>query len=48
MKTKDKAKFIAITILKFIGVLGSLYFFICSLDIMSLSFRLVGGIVKKT
>ena len=40
-----KTKAIAIPILKVCGLLGALYFFICSLEIMSTSFRLVGGIL---
>ena len=39
----NQAKLILVILLKIVGVLGSLYFFICSLDIMSQSFRLVGG-----
>jgi sodium-dependent phosphate cotransporter len=39
----EKIKVITIPILKAIGLLTALYFFICSLEIMSISFRLVGG-----
>ena len=43
MSKLNKAKTILLIILKIVGVLASLFFFICSLDIMSQSFRLVGG-----
>ena len=32
-----------LTFLKLIGIFGSLYFFILSLDLMTSSFRLLGG-----
>lgn len=39
----DKAKKIGIFVLKFIGLLVFLYFFIVSLDLMSNGFRVFGG-----
>lgn len=39
----DKAKSIGIFVLKFIGLLVFLYFFIVSLDLMSNGFRVLGG-----
>ena len=45
MNTNKKMVFMLIGVVKAIGLLASLYFFICSLDIMSLSFRLVGGMI---
>ena len=48
MTDKQKALFVAKAVLKVIGLLGCLYFFICSLEIMSISFRLIGGVILKT
>ncbi|XP_060560042.1 sodium-dependent phosphate transport protein 2B-like [Ruditapes philippinarum] len=38
-----KVKRVAVGVGKTILLLGCLYFFICSLDLMSKSFRLIGG-----
>lgn len=43
LKKKARMKIIFILIMKFIGLLSLLYIFVCSLDVMSSSFRLVGG-----
>jgi hypothetical protein len=43
MNGSQKTGYVIKTILKPIGLLGCLYFFICSLELMSISFRLVGG-----
>ena len=41
--TGDRIKEVVINILRFIGLLACLYFFIISLDLMSSGFRLVAG-----
>jgi len=38
---KDTSKLIAFGILRFVGLLGCLYFFVVSLDLMSSGFRLL-------
>lgn len=43
MNKREKQKFVLFSIAKPIGVLGCLYFFICSLDIMSTAFKLIAG-----
>ena len=43
MSNKGRVKTIVILVLKFLGLLSLLYIFVCSLDVMSSSFRLVGG-----
>ena len=43
MTDKQKVWFIAKIVLRIVGLLSCLYFFICSLELMSISFRLVGG-----
>ncbi len=43
MNRKQRIIFVIILILKIIGILGLLYIFVCSLDVMSSAFRLVGG-----
>jgi len=40
---KDTSKLIAFGILRFVGLLGCLYFFVVSLDLMSSGFRLLAG-----
>lgn len=40
---KQRIKSIIILIIKIICLLGLLYIFVCSLDLMSSAFRLVGG-----
>ena len=41
--TQEKTKSVFLGILKFIGLLACLYFFICSLDLLSSGFKLLGG-----
>ncbi|CAG7816317.1 unnamed protein product [Allacma fusca] len=43
MTTKEKALSVALGFFKVIALLTLLYFFVCSLDLLSLGFRLVGG-----
>lgn len=43
LDTKGKIVRILINIAKFISLIGLLYFFVCSLDILSSAFQLVGG-----
>uniref|UniRef100_A0A8D0B3P8 Sodium-dependent phosphate transport protein 2B n=1 Tax=Salvator merianae TaxID=96440 RepID=A0A8D0B3P8_SALMN len=43
MDQKGKIQFILTGIGKFIALLGLLYFFVCSLDVLSSAFQLVGG-----
>ncbi|CAF0731055.1 unnamed protein product [Adineta steineri] len=43
MNTSARIKHVVVLITKFIGLLLLLYTFVCSLDIMSSAFRLVGG-----
>ena len=43
MNQTERIKHVVILIAKFIGLLSLLYIFVCSLDIMSSAFRLVGG-----
>lgn len=43
MSTKQKTLFILSAILRPIGILICLYFFVCSLDFMSTSFKLIAG-----
>ncbi|CAF3684357.1 unnamed protein product, partial [Rotaria sordida] len=43
MNRKDRIKSITILILRLIGLLALLYLFVCSLDLMSSGFRLIGG-----
>lgn len=43
LDTKKKVLRVLVSILKFILLLGLLYMFICSLDILSSAFQLVGG-----
>ncbi|CAF3332397.1 unnamed protein product [Rotaria sp. Silwood2] len=43
MNQKDRIKFIILLILRLIGLLALLYLFVCSLDLMSSAFRLIGG-----
>ena len=43
MDTKARVKHVAVLIGKLIGLLSLLYIFVCSLDVMSSAFRLVGG-----
>ncbi len=43
MKTKPRIQFVVLLIIRLIGLLGLLYLFVCSLDLMSSAFRLVGG-----
>ncbi|CAF4437062.1 unnamed protein product [Rotaria sp. Silwood2] len=43
MNQKDRIKFITLLILRLIGLLALLYLFVCSLDLMSSAFRLIGG-----
>ena len=43
METSERVKKVCINTLKFIGVVSCLYLFICSLDILSSSFRLISG-----
>lgn len=43
MTSSEKAKRVAVNIVKFVILLGLLYLFICSLDFLSQAFRLVGG-----
>lgn len=43
LSTKAKVIRVLTAIGKFIALLGLLYFFVCSLDLLSLGFRLVGG-----
>ncbi|CAF3655824.1 unnamed protein product [Rotaria sp. Silwood1] len=43
MNRNDQIKFIIILILRIIGLLALLYLFVCSLDLMSSAFRLIGG-----
>ncbi|CAF3745058.1 unnamed protein product [Rotaria sordida] len=43
MNRKDRIKFILMLILRLIGLLALLYLFVCSLDLMSSGFRLIGG-----
>ena len=43
MSTSDRVKRVLINVGKFVGVLACLYFFICSLDMLSSSFRLLSG-----
>jgi hypothetical protein len=42
-----KTKRVAVAVGKTILLLGCLYFFICSLDLLSKSFKLIGGITLK-
>ncbi|CAF1333230.1 unnamed protein product [Rotaria sordida] len=42
MNRKDRIKFIIMLILRLIGLLALLYLFVCSLDLMSSGFRLIG------
>ena len=42
-RQRSKAKTILLAIGKFVLILASLYFFICSLSFLSDSFRLLGG-----
>jgi sodium-dependent phosphate cotransporter len=43
MNRNTRIKYIIILIIKLICLLGLLYLFVCSLDVMSSAFRLVGG-----
>ncbi|CAF4117515.1 unnamed protein product [Rotaria sp. Silwood1] len=43
MTRNDRITFIMILILRMIGLLALLYLFVCSLDLMSSAFRLIGG-----
>lgn len=43
LSTKRKVCRVLIGLGKFVGLLALLYFFVCSLDLLSLGFRLVGG-----
>lgn len=43
LETTGKLKRITIGIVKGILLIGLLYFFVCSLDVLALGFRLVGG-----
>ena len=43
MDTKARVKHVAVLVGKLIGLLTLLYVFVCSLDVMSSAFRLVGG-----
>ena len=43
MTLKEKTKRIFINVAKAIGSLACLYFFVCSLDLLSSAFRLLGG-----
>ncbi|XP_062864630.1 solute carrier family 34 member 2a [Trichomycterus rosablanca] len=43
LDTKGKVKRVCIAIMKFVLLLGLLYTFVCSLDILSSAFQLVGG-----
>ena len=43
MNLTQRIKHVGLLIAKFIGLLCLLYIFVCSLDIMSSAFRLVGG-----
>ncbi|CAF1492936.1 unnamed protein product [Adineta ricciae] len=43
MNRNQQIKFVIILIAKLLGLLSLLYFFVCSLDLMSSAFRLIGG-----
>ena len=43
MTQNERIKYILLVFGKIIGLLTLLYVFVCSLDIMSSAFRLVGG-----
>jgi len=43
LSQQEKTKRILMGIAKAIGLLALLYFFVCSLDLLSLGFRIVGG-----
>ncbi|CAF5169575.1 unnamed protein product, partial [Rotaria sp. Silwood1] len=43
MSRNDRIKSILTLILRIIGLLALLYLFVCSLDLMSSAFRLIGG-----
>lgn len=43
MNQSQRVKHVFLLIAKFVGLLTLLYIFVCSLDIMSSAFRLVGG-----
>ena len=43
MTTKAKILRVMINIAKILGVIGFLYLFICSLDLLSSAFKLIGG-----
>ena len=43
MNQIERIKHVGLLIGKFLGLLSLLYIFVCSLDIMSSAFRLVGG-----
>uniref|UniRef100_A0A3Q2QI38 Solute carrier family 34 member 2a n=1 Tax=Fundulus heteroclitus TaxID=8078 RepID=A0A3Q2QI38_FUNHE len=43
LDTKGKVQRVVVSVLKFVILLGLLYMFICSLDILSSAFQLVGG-----
>lgn len=43
LDTKGKVLRVLVSVIKFILLLGLLYMFICSLDILSSAFQLVGG-----
>jgi sodium-dependent phosphate cotransporter len=46
MNQTERIKHVLLLIGKFLGLLSLLYIFVCSLDIMSSAFRLVGGKYK--
>ncbi|CAF1395105.1 unnamed protein product [Adineta steineri] len=48
MDRNSRIKFIIFLVMKLICLLGLLYLFICSLDLMSSAFRLVGGKITGT
>lgn len=43
MNTKQRVLSVLLSITKFVALLGLLYFFVCSLDVLSSAFQLVGG-----
>jgi solute carrier family 34 (sodium-dependent phosphate cotransporter) len=43
MTSKEKTMRVLINVAKAIGSLACLYFFVCSLDLLSSAFRLLGG-----
>lgn len=46
MTYSERTKYVIVLIGRIIGLFTLLYIFVCSLDIMSSAFRLVGGIEK--